>query len=97
MTRAKTNVKIQLFVVLSWIKAKLVCHIVDALLVHIVVERLAGMLLDTTSHIDAVGAYGSTDCLYRGIGIAPSLQLVHHLTDAGPEIVRLLLVNAGNI
>ena len=75
--------------VLLRVEAQLSGNEVDALLVHIVVECQASVLTDDTAHIVTVGAYGTTHRLNRGIGIAPLLPFIHHLTDARPVIILI--------
>ena len=86
MAAAETDIKIEVFVVLRRIQTQLCSHIADALPVHIVIERHAGVLPDATGHIDAVGTNGRAQRLDRSVRIAPYLPLVHHLAYHRPEV-----------
>lgn len=58
MAAAETDIEIKVLLVLCGVEPQLVSHVADALVVHIVVERHAGVFPDATGHVNAVGAYG---------------------------------------
>ena len=91
MAATEPDIEIEVLMVLRRIEPQLGSHIVDALLVHIVVERHTRVLPDASGHVDAVSTDGSTYRLDRSVGIAPRFPFVHHLTDHWPEVIGLFV------